>query len=195
MSCRLYFSIILFVALFYGIEPIGKIPDFIQLCKKDDPQLDACLTNLLNTMRPKLAEGIPEAGIPPIDPLFLSEIVISRGGKGQMKAIGHNATIYGGGNYRIDYLRANLERLEFNIGMYFPWIRYDALYDVNANLFSMPIKGKGPVRGNVSEVSVDAVLKGVMRDRDGRKYVEFTSATVNVRVKHHYVKVEKNVQR
>uniref|UniRef100_A0AAU6SHC0 Circadian clock-controlled protein n=1 Tax=Maconellicoccus hirsutus TaxID=177089 RepID=A0AAU6SHC0_MACHI len=198
--CTQYFSSRSFILLFCVILGLSlaqckrssKIPDDIHLCKKDDPELNKCLEELFESVRPKLSQGIPEIGLPPMDPLILKEVVIFRGGTGQnMRAVGHDIKITGISNLKINYIKADVENLEISVGVHFPYLRYEGQYDVNARFVNIPVKGKGPMRGNATEVDAQAILKGKFVEVNGEKFVEFTSATVDVDVKDYSVRVEK----
>ena len=49
--------------------------------------------------------GIPEIDLPPLDPLFLKEVVVMKGGNGKTKAIGHDVKIYGISNFKLNYIK------------------------------------------------------------------------------------------
>lgn len=196
--CTRYLSsrnlILLFVLIAVGnvqCKKSSKIPDDIHLCKKDDPELNKCLGELFESLRPKLTTGIPEIGLPPMDPLVLPEVVIFRGGSGQMKAIGHDIKITGISNFKTNYIKADVDNLEIDVSVFFPYLRYEGQYDVNARFVNIPVKGKGPMRGNATEVNAQAILKGKFVEVDGEKFVEFISASVDVDVKDYSVRVEK----
>lgn len=187
----IFISLLLTGCAFLEAKKPVKLPDGIELCRKDDPQLNMCLQKLFEKLRPNMATGIPEVGLPPMDPLILKEVVIFRGGKGQMRAIGRDVKITGISNYKIIYFKADVDKLEIEISLSFPWLQYEGAYDVNMNFMNLPIKGKGPMFGNTSEVISTAKLKGMFVEKEGDKYVEFTSADVDVIVKDYYIRVDK----
>lgn len=49
--------------------------------------------------------GIPEIDLPPLDPLVLREVVVLKGGNGQMRAIGNDIKITGIRNFKIINLK------------------------------------------------------------------------------------------
>lgn len=169
----------------------AKIPDDIKLCKKDDPRLNDCLKNLFESLRPKLVQGIPEIELPPLDPLVLKELVVLPGGRGQMRAIGHNIKVTGVSNIQINHLKANVEKLEIDVGVFFPFLKFEGSYDVDAKFANLAVKGKGPLRGNASEITGNALLKGKFVEINGEKFVQFTNIDVDVDVKDYNVRVDK----
>ncbi|KAK7864176.1 hypothetical protein R5R35_004091 [Gryllus longicercus] len=50
-----------------------------KVCSRSDPQLKQCILDSLNGARDKLATGIPELGLPSLEPLRGSEILVHEG--------------------------------------------------------------------------------------------------------------------
>lgn len=50
---------------------------FIKACSSSDEHLDKCIEKVVQAGGPKFAEGIPELGIAPLDPLQLGTIVVN----------------------------------------------------------------------------------------------------------------------
>ena len=44
-----------------------------------------------------------------------------------------------------------MEKLEVELSVYFPIVKFDGTYDVNAKFVNMPVVGKGPIKGNASK--------------------------------------------
>lgn len=55
---------------------------YIKPCTKSNPDLDRCITDAIEDLRGKLAEGIPELEAPPIEPLKLDTVRLLRGPTG-----------------------------------------------------------------------------------------------------------------
>lgn len=47
--------------------------------------------------------------------------------------------------------RVNVENLEIEVKVYFPFLHFEGTYDVNAKFVNLPVKGRGPMRGNASK--------------------------------------------
>lgn len=183
--------VILIAPSFVECQSGKKIPDFIHLCKRNDPNLDQCLLETVESLRPKFATGVPEIGIPALDPLFLPQIVIFNGEKGEIKVIANNVKVTGVKNAKILSLNIDLDKLEMKGKVHFPTLNFEGQYDINARLISFPLKGKGPLRGNATEVTADAVMKGKIVTQNETRYLEMISAEVNVSLKGYRIRVEK----
>nr|ATU82761.1 secreted Juvenile haemolymph binding protein-like protein [Pristhesancus plagipennis] len=167
----------------------SEIPSYIHVCKRNDPEIEKCIINSVENLRPKLIQGIPELDVPSLDPLRIPEVAISRGGA--FRAIGTDIVVTGTGNFEITDLKANVRDLVFNIGIRFPHLNFDAIYDVNVKLLTVPIKGKGPINANATDIDGTAILKGhkVKRD-DGKTYVNFDSLELKMKLKNYSVKMD-----
>ncbi|KAF4528887.1 hypothetical protein B566_EDAN017380 [Ephemera danica] len=54
-----------------------RIPSYVKLCKRTDPQLSACIVDSVNRLKPQLLKGIPEFRIPPYDPLKIPQVELA----------------------------------------------------------------------------------------------------------------------
>nr|XP_014289110.2 protein takeout-like [Halyomorpha halys] len=139
----------------------AAIPSYIQICKRNDPNIDQCIMNSIIALRPKLTEGIPELKVPSLDPLLFDEFVISNGGN--LKAID-----------------IQKDKLRFEFEVTFPYMNIEGNYDVNLRILKIHIKGNGPFQSNNTDVDTRAILNGVIVERNGKKYLEYKSADLTV---------------
>lgn len=56
--------------------------EYINPCKRNDPELSACIVKVIDGMRDKLISGIPELEAPSLEPLKLEQIRLLRGPRG-----------------------------------------------------------------------------------------------------------------
>uniref|UniRef100_A0A182RG70 Uncharacterized protein n=1 Tax=Anopheles funestus TaxID=62324 RepID=A0A182RG70_ANOFN len=59
----------------------AAVPSSIKVCSRNDPDLNRCITESVNDLRPRLATGkiSDEFRIPPLEPLALSTVNMDRG--------------------------------------------------------------------------------------------------------------------
>ncbi|BES97644.1 Haemolymph juvenile hormone Hypothetical protein protein (JHBP) [Nesidiocoris tenuis] len=176
------------VSVFLYVAVNAKIPDYIKICKRSDPDISQCILNSIEAIRPKLAEGIPELDIPAIEPLHMPEMVISRGGA--FKAIGTNITVHGASNFIIKALETDIDNIVYNASLHFPLISFDAIYDVDAKILAMPLKGKGPINANASDIEGRAVIKGHKQVEDGKTFVMFDELKLKLKMKNYQIRLE-----
>lgn len=156
--------------LFVLIECKTKLPDYITKCSEKDPNLNKCVLGMLEQARPHLKDGIPELGVPKMEPLVIPEVVFSK--QGLFKAVGKKVNVYGGTNFKIRDLKLDMKKNVFLLSIFLPKITFDADYDVNAQII-VPIKGRGPMTGNATQINADALLKGKRYKKEGQTYLRF----------------------
>lgn len=82
---------------------------FINICSRSDPQLNACLKKTFNNLRPYLARGIPEIGLPPMEPLKIDHLGIeNNAGNIRIKGAFTNVVNAGAANFTVKEVRSDL---------------------------------------------------------------------------------------
>ncbi|GBP93150.1 hypothetical protein EVAR_64408_1 [Eumeta japonica] len=80
--------------------------EYIQPCSRSDPQLDACIKHAFNHLRPYLARGLTDLGVPPVEPLRISRLVMENDvGPVRVTAAFSNITVLGPSNYTVTKIR------------------------------------------------------------------------------------------
>lgn len=82
---------------------------FIQKCSRSDPQLNACLRNSFNGLKPYLLTGIKEIGLPPLEPLKIDALGIeNNAGNIRIKGLFTNVINAGSSNFTVKEVRSDL---------------------------------------------------------------------------------------
>lgn len=80
--------------------------EFFLKCKKSDPQIEKCILDGIESMKPILKTGIPEFNIPGLDPFTVPRLKLNRTAPNlRIKATIKQATAYGGSNFKVEKLR------------------------------------------------------------------------------------------
>lgn len=80
--------------------------DYIKTCRRTDPQLEQCINSSIESIRNRLVKGIPELDVPPLEPLLLNEVTLSRGPDGaKIEAGVKNVKVHGPSNFIITSLQ------------------------------------------------------------------------------------------
>lgn len=80
--------------------------EYIIPCHKSDPQLDNCIKRSFNHLRGYLAQGLPDIGVPPVEPLLIDRLVMeNQAGPVRVTAIFSNITVMGPSNYTVTKIR------------------------------------------------------------------------------------------
>jgi hypothetical protein len=96
-------------------------------------------------LKPRLAKGIPEIGLQPLDPLQLEKLRFQQGrGALIIKAIFTNVTIRHLSEFQNSEFKLNSKerRVYFNLDI--PRLRIDGTYTLDGNVFIFPLGGTGP---------------------------------------------------
>lgn len=179
-------SLFLFsVALALFVEVESKIPNYIHVCKRNDPKIEECIINSIEKLRPKLNKGIPDLEVPSLEPLNLPEIDVSRGQN--FHAFGRNIVVSGASNFKITKLKADIDKVQYEIGITIPFLVFEGSYDVDAKVLVLPIQGKGPITANATDVIGDALLKGHKIKKNGETYLVFDTLELKLKLNNYNI--------
>lgn len=173
------------------------------LCKFSDPMLDKCMTDNVKEILKYAKTGIPELNIPVLEPFIIQELdlTIFRGisstllGGGSQRTDKHksyvrNLKIHHSSEFTMNQLKSNFKNKEFYLDLFFPRFEMEGEYDVNLQMFNMPIKSTGPVYINVTNTLVKATLNGQTIKRKNETYLLFDTISINVDFKDFSVMIE-----
>lgn len=98
------------LVLFQFIVLFKTLAEQIQPCKRSDPNVNQCVQNSIEALRPLIKIGLPELGVPKIDPFAVKELVLFRGEDGNrrdvsLKAALQNIQVFGGSDFKINKIK------------------------------------------------------------------------------------------
>ncbi|XP_043274348.1 protein takeout [Venturia canescens] len=136
------------------------LPEFIKVCNRNDPELDACITGSVDHLRPYLVEGVPEYNLPSLEPLVLEHLVVSEGQGIKLTATEIKA--YGASNFIVKKVESDMANLHYNVDIELPHLYIEGHYEIDGRLLLLQVTGSGPLHGNFTEclgqVNFDAEL-------------------------------------
>ncbi|KAK6633519.1 hypothetical protein RUM43_001099 [Polyplax serrata] len=148
------------------------IPDYIQVCRSTDPQLEKCINSSIEAIRSKLVTGIPELDVPPLEPLALNEVSLIRGPDGaKIEASVKNIKVFGPSNFIIKSLRANVKNSQFDFRVLLPKLSFKGDYSMNMRILLLKLQGQGVITGNLTNYRAEVNMKGDKIKRNGQKYL------------------------
>lgn len=115
---------------------------YIKVCGRRNPNLNQCVINSVESLKPTLVNGIKELDVPSMEPLFMAKVALAE--LRDFKAFARNVSLFGLSKYNINDLEVGLEKKQMEIDLTFPEVRLTADYDVNAKIL-VPISGRGPI--------------------------------------------------
>ncbi|XP_074114664.1 uncharacterized protein LOC141537529 [Cotesia typhae] len=171
----LYLSFILLICLVSA-----EVPSYIPVCGRRNPNLNECIKNSVEKLRPKLREGIPELDVPPIDPLILNERLVVADTP-DFKSGATNIKLYDAGSFEIRSLTVDFENKKVDINLFFRRMRSTGDYDVKAKII-VPVEATGPVENDASNIeSNSTVMYKLVKTKKGQQ-VFFTSAITKLKI-------------
>ena len=173
--------------LFFGAVAAlanAQVPSYIQVCGARNPKLNECILNSVAALGDKLRNGIPELDVPSSNPLMIDKVVLMD--TPNFKAIGTDIKVYWPAKYRVNMLRVNLQKHEFEMELFLDEVKLEATYDVTVKIL-VPIKGNGPIKINAKDVSVKVKSTSKLIERGGKKYVYFSSVKTHLSLKDYTV--------
>jgi len=94
----------------FGIKnqvQISFSASYIKPCKRDDPNINECLMNLLEDIRPYISKGIPEMHILPLDPVTVPSVTLKQDSAGSVNFVALFTDLkgYGAKNFQMQTIK------------------------------------------------------------------------------------------
>lgn len=156
----------------------AEIPDYIKVCKRDNEDISACIIKSVEILAEKLLDGIPELGVPPIEPLTLDDLQISKGLKLNVTDI----VINGAGKFKIKELKAEVNKNRFAVLLHIPVLDLVGKHSIDMELLTIPLKGSGPFTAKFTEFTIGVKMKGRVVDDNGVNRLKFDPFDVQVAI-------------
>lgn len=141
-------------------QNINKISFFLphpeptlSVCKRKDPNLDKCIQDVVERIRPNVASGNYGSSnvLPKLEPVVIEKIRIERGNT--FGANFSNLVIAGAGQFVIKKLKTNLDDRKINVSVILPSLDVKGKYSLNMNILVLRIAGKGDISATLSKLS------------------------------------------
>ncbi|CAH0587017.1 unnamed protein product [Chrysodeixis includens] len=130
-----------FVGLFCSVVSM-ELPSYISSCSRSDPNLNECALKSARESIHQFSLGDKERGLPSLDPLLVSEMVVYIPNKQGIKVVFKDNSFSGLSKLHLESLSFDLEKKQ---------IRADALvnldvknkYDLSGKLLMLPVQSNG----------------------------------------------------
>ncbi|XP_075984833.1 uncharacterized protein LOC142982293 [Anticarsia gemmatalis] len=167
MSNLGHYVFVVLTVFIYGSFQLVPLPDYIHPCSEGS---DECFTNAVKDAIPGIVKGIPEAGIPPLDPLFLDKN-ISMTLPGNLKMTFHNARLQGLSTCVPDKVSSRREKRTFVFDMHCNFtIR--GVYSLHGRLllFNLDTEGLAKIKIYNQRIRLDVVERVVLNEKGEGHY-------------------------
>lgn len=174
---------LLLIGVVLRIESIhGALPSTIQVCRRSNPDINKCITDSVNSLRPRLATGkiSDDFSIPPLEPLALASVNMDRGS--EFKATFSDLLVSGPSQFQIDNLKVNLDKLTFDFNIYLPKLSFRGKYDLKIKLLLLNIAGTGDLKGVLENSQARVKLFGERYEKDGKPFMRAKRLAVKIQI-------------
>ncbi|KAF2878654.1 hypothetical protein ILUMI_27513 [Ignelater luminosus] len=161
-----------------------NLPSFITKCKRHYPEVNKCLLQRADELKPYLEKGIPELNFPSLKPLIIPKLEVHTGNGGSTD---FSAKFE---NIRVDHLLEDFEikELDFNIDnnkidltLFIPKIRIRTTYTFKGNIFALQLSSTGPSDGNLTDIYGFNHVNSKIITKNGKQYLDITDNTLTAK--------------
>ncbi|XP_030022925.1 protein takeout [Manduca sexta] len=172
-------TVLLFVLHFVAAD----IPSYIKVCQRNDPNVDKCIINSVDQLRPKMINGIPELNVPGIEPLSLGQIALARGPQGaKLTAVVNDVKVTGPSNFIIEELKSDLDNNRFDFKLLLPKLDFNGKYKMDIQVLLLRLQGRGNITGTFKDYACNVTMRGHKETRGEDEYLQFDPFKVKLRV-------------
>ncbi|KAJ9577458.1 hypothetical protein L9F63_005959 [Diploptera punctata] len=147
--------------------------EYFPICHRNDPDLNGCVKNVIEVIRPTLKKGVPELNLVPLEPLVIPRMEYEEGtGNFRFKQVMTNMKMLGLSNYVVRGVKVDLDALRLEVDLFTPTMQFEFDYEMEGKILLLPIQGSGDGIFNFTDIITVAHidLKKVMRK--GEEYLE-----------------------
>ncbi|XP_052864667.1 protein takeout-like [Anopheles cruzii] len=169
-------------------------PPYILPCRRSDPEINKCIRNSLNFVKPYVARGLPELKTPALEPLRIEELAMeNNAGAVRIKALFTDIVAHGAGNYTIKEVRSDLKKLRIDMSIGIPRVESRGKYEVIGNVLLLPVRSNGEFWTEFSDITAIAKIYGKSVERDGETFMAIDKITIDFTMKNARFKVKDHV--
>ncbi|XP_058819761.1 uncharacterized protein LOC131682358 [Topomyia yanbarensis] len=165
----------LLVLVILGLTTVDcYLPPSIIVCHRSDPDLDQCITDVADKLRPNIMSGDYGNGtiLPAVDPAYVRRLDIDGGSS--LKATFENCTIRGARTFHIDKLHFNVPKKSIKILVTLAEMNLTGKYSLNMSISLLQLDGQGDFTVNTSDVKLLLKIRYTLHEADnGRMRLQF----------------------
>lgn len=111
--------------------------------------MSECYRDAVLHLRPYLEKGIPEMGLPSIEPLKIPEVTLNngQGASVSLNATLNNLVLAGGSKYELRKFDVDITKGSWYMEIYFPLIKMESDYKAKAKVLLLQFQGEGKAHG------------------------------------------------
>lgn len=132
------------LTLFHLLPLSNRTASYVQPCRRSDPEINKCIKNSFNYIRPYIAKGLTELKTPPLEPLRIEELAMeNNAGAVRIKALFTDIVALGAGNYTVKDVRSDVKKLRIDMSLGIPRVETRGKYEIIGNVLLLPVRSNG----------------------------------------------------
>ncbi|CAG9857541.1 unnamed protein product [Phyllotreta striolata] len=152
-------------------------------CDRTDPAFDGCLLDAVRASLPDWMDGVPDLGIPPLDPLVLDSFRFDPVANPAVNFTLNlrNVRVTGLRGLIVDGLKVDPNNMSGRVKVRLPHIEMVSDYDVKGRFGMMEVDDSGHLEGEFDDIKIAAKgnLKPYKQD-DGRTYLKVNKLRLDI---------------
>lgn len=160
------------------------LPSKIKVCSRNEPQMEQCIINAVEHLRPALASGDfgPDFNVPKLEPQYFKRIKVQRGR--DLEAVFTDVYVNGGSNFKIEKIefQGSPMNLSFDYSLTIPRSNFSGKYALKMKILLLDLQGQGDITGELINTHISNKLRGYTERIDGKDYVRFHRFNVRIKI-------------
>ncbi|XP_011171033.1 protein takeout [Solenopsis invicta] len=160
MQSSVYIFGFLFIKIGFVAVGARDIPPYLKICHRNDSNLNGCIKQSIDLLRPYLKTGIPALQIPSCEPLRVPQIEISQSaGPVSIRSTYTDIEVQGGTSFILKRVKIDMDNNRVKLKLYIPRLEMNAQYNMKGNILMLPLNGNGLAKGNFTDIDVTAIIQ------------------------------------
>lgn len=156
-----------------------QLPSFLKVCHRNAPDLDTCVRESYEELRPRLMEGIPELYIPAMEPLVVPQVKMDQdSGAIYLHSVYRNVKVTGISKHTVNELRLEPSKLKFILSLTFPKLHMESDYSIKGKIMMMPLLGDGHCKVDLVNITMRTELIGQEYKKNGANFLKINTVKV-----------------
>jgi len=152
-------------------------------------ELNICLRETLEDLRPLMKVGIPGLGLAVAEPMAVDAISFQQGGKPGLpspvtiRSTFTNVVVEGLSTFHTDYIDADPLSQTLRIGLTVPVMDISGLYQINGEVFILPLEGSGSFTTKMIDVTAEGFSSIVpVENEEGKQVLQVVDSNLDFKI-------------
>merc|ERR1719460_2093025 len=174
--------------LLVDVEAGSNFADSLAECSAVQ-ELNICLRETLEDLRPLMKVGIPGLGLAVAEPMAVDAIAFQQGGKPGLpspvtiRSTFTNVLVEGLSTFHTDYIDADPLSQTMRIGLTVPVMDISGLYQINGEVFILPLEGSGSFTTKMLDVTAEGFSSIVpVENAEGKQMLQVVDSNLDFKI-------------